>query len=34
MITDYPDINVENLNENWDFIIIGCDGIWDYLTIQ
>jgi len=34
MITAYPDINVENLDENCDFIIIGCDGIWDCLTPQ
>ena len=35
MITIYTDINVENLDENCDFIIIECDnGIWDCLMIQ
>ena len=35
MITIYTDINVENLDENYDFIIIECDdGIWDCLMIQ
>lgn len=34
MITANPDIIVEDLTKDCDFIIIGCDGIWDCLTNQ
>ena len=34
MITAYPEINIELLDENCDFIILACDGIWDCLTPQ
>ncbi|MCQ2819314.1 MAG: protein phosphatase 2C domain-containing protein [archaeon] len=34
MITANPDIAVEELNKDCDFMIIGCDGIWDCLTNQ
>ncbi len=34
MITAFPDIVVEKYNEECDFIIIGCDGIWDCVTNQ
>ena len=29
MITAYPDIVIENYDNECDFILIGCDGIWD-----
>lgn len=32
MITAEPDITQVNLNDEDEFIIIGCDGIWDCLT--
>ncbi len=34
MITAYPEINIEIIDNDVDFIIIGCDGIWDCLTPQ
>ena len=34
MITAYPEINIEKIDDSVDFIIIGCDGIWDCLTPQ
>ena len=34
MITANPDIKVVNFDKDIDFVIIGCDGIWDCLTNQ
>ena len=34
MITCVPEIKVERLINNHDFIIIACDGIWDCLSSQ
>lgn len=34
MITCVPEIKVEKLNKNHDFLVIACDGIWDCLTSQ
>jgi serine/threonine protein phosphatase PrpC len=34
MITANPDVLVENLTNDCDFIIIGCDGVWDCKTNQ
>ena len=34
MITANPDINVVDFSKDMDFVIIGCDGIWDCLTNQ
>jgi serine/threonine protein phosphatase PrpC len=34
MITANPDIVVENLTSDINFIVIACDGIWDCMTNQ
>ncbi len=34
MITAYPELKVETLTPDCDFIILACDGIWDCLTNQ
>ena len=32
MVTAYPDISVERLGADCEFIILACDGIWDCMT--
>jgi len=34
IITAMPDIRVEKITPDVEFLIIGCDGIWDCLTCQ
>ena len=34
MITAYPEINIEIIDDSCEFVIIACDGIWDCLTPQ
>ncbi len=34
MITAEPDIRVIDLEQDDQFIILGCDGVWDCLTNQ
>lgn len=32
MITCVPEIKIEKLTKNHDFLVIACDGIWDCLS--
>lgn len=34
MITAMPEIKREKIDENTQFLIIACDGIWDCLSSQ
>ena len=34
MITAYPELIVENITSDCEFMVIGCDGIWDCKTNQ
>lgn len=34
MVTAYPEVIVESLRPDHDFLIIACDGIWDCMTSQ
>ena len=34
MITAYPEINIEIIDDTCEFIIIACDGVWDCLSPQ
>ena len=27
-----PEVIVKTINEDWEFILIACDGIWDVLS--
>lgn len=32
IVTAYPDVEVHDLDESWDFILLASDGIWDVLS--
>ena len=34
MITAYPDVYVEDITPDCDFIVLACDGVWDCMTNQ
>ena len=34
MVSGYPEVVVETLRPDHDFMIIACDGIWDCLSSQ
>ena len=30
----WPDVTIHEINEEWEFLILACDGIWDVMTSQ
>lgn len=32
IVTAYPDVEVRDITEDWEFLILACDGIWDVMT--
>ena len=34
VVTANPDVEVRKLSNDYEFILIACDGIWDVLTSQ
>lgn len=32
IVTAYPDVEARDLTDEYEFIVIACDGIWDVLT--
>jgi protein phosphatase 1G len=34
IITAFPEITTDNLTPDCNFIVIGCDGVWDCMTNQ
>ncbi|XP_055547257.1 probable protein phosphatase 2C T23F11.1 [Wyeomyia smithii] len=34
VVTAYPDVEEREISDDWDFLVIACDGIWDVLPSQ
>lgn len=32
IVTAYPDVEMREITEDWDFLVLACDGIWDVLS--
>lgn len=32
IVTAYPDVEIRDITEDWEFVVLACDGIWDVLT--
>lgn len=32
IVTAFPDIEVRKVTEDWEFLLMACDGIWDVMT--
>ncbi|XP_018322372.1 probable protein phosphatase 2C T23F11.1 isoform X2 [Agrilus planipennis] len=31
IVTAYPDVEVRTITDDWEFIVLACDGIWDVM---
>ncbi|KNC32347.1 hypothetical protein FF38_11119, partial [Lucilia cuprina] len=34
IVTAYPDVETRKINEDWEFLVLACDGIWDVMSNQ
>ncbi|CAO1385759.1 unnamed protein product [Diamesa hyperborea] len=34
IVTALPEVTVHDISDEWDFLVLACDGIWDVLTNQ
>ncbi|CAH1958063.1 unnamed protein product [Acanthoscelides obtectus] len=34
MVIAYPDVVERTIDENWEFIVLACDGIWDVMSTR
>ncbi|KAG8227023.1 hypothetical protein J437_LFUL006643 [Ladona fulva] len=32
IVTAYPDVEVRTLTQDWEFVLLACDGIWDVMS--
>ncbi|KAH8349613.1 hypothetical protein KR084_002736 [Drosophila pseudotakahashii] len=32
IVTANPDVEIRDLNEDWEFVLLACDGIWDVMS--
>src|SRR5690348_9147375 len=32
MVIAVPDVEVRNITDDWEFVLLACDGIWDVVT--
>ncbi|XP_014259564.1 probable protein phosphatase 2C T23F11.1 isoform X2 [Cimex lectularius] len=32
VVTAFPEVIVEEIDESWEFIVLACDGIWDVMS--
>lgn len=34
IVTAFPEVEKFNITEDWEFVVLACDGIWDVMTNQ
>lgn len=32
MVIALPDVERRTITEDWEFVVLACDGVWDVLT--